>query len=100
MKETGPERTCAGCGAKAPKARLLRVCCKSGDVGIDENGKAPGRGAYLCRDAGCASRARKRDALSRSLKVRVPHRIYDELDALLETRVSSSEDRKKDGWET
>jgi hypothetical protein len=81
-----PERTCAGCGAKRPKAALLRICARGSDVEIDESSKAPGRGAYICRDVECARKARKKDSLSRSLKVSVPHRMYDDIEALVEGR--------------
>jgi uncharacterized protein len=81
-----PERTCTGCGAKRPKAALLRICARGGGIAIDESSKAPGRGAYICRDAECARKARKKDSLSRSLKVSVPHRMYDDIEALTEGR--------------
>jgi predicted RNA-binding protein YlxR (DUF448 family) len=46
---------------------------------LDETGRAPGRGAYLCRDAGCWSTAGRRKTLEHALKAPVP----DELAARL-----------------
>lgn len=39
---------------------------------IDETGRAPGRGAYLCADGGCWQTALERNALGRALEVPVP----------------------------
>ena len=53
-----------------------------GAVAVDRTGKASGRGVYLCRRRSCLEAARKKDALSRSLKVKVPEEIYLALEAL------------------
>jgi hypothetical protein len=64
-----PERTCVGCRGKAAKRDLLRVVqAPDGTVRIDPGGKAPGRGAYVHRDAACAEVAIKRGALARALR--------------------------------
>ena len=39
---------------------------------IDETGRLAGRGAYLCRDAGCWTLALGRSALGRALGAAVP----------------------------
>lgn len=46
---------------------------------IDETGRAAGRGAYLCRDAGCWKRAIERGALGRALETPVPVELHDAL---------------------
>ncbi|MBR4439097.1 MAG: YlxR family protein, partial [Clostridia bacterium] len=55
MKEKKiPLRKCIGCGESKPKKELLRVVSpKDGEVRLDLTGKADGRGAYICADAGC-----------------------------------------------
>jgi len=61
-----------GCRRKRPKPELVRlVLSGAGTVILDVPARAPGRGAYLCRDTGvdCLRAARKRHGLSRSLKV-------------------------------
>jgi hypothetical protein len=62
---TGPVRTCAGCGRKAPQAALLRFVA---DDGVLRAGRGrPGRGAYTCRRLFCFERARAQRAFSRVL---------------------------------
>ena len=64
----GPERTCVGCGKKAPRRELRRlVVSEAGELSVDPRGSAPGRGAYLC-GAGCLSAAVKRKACGRAFR--------------------------------
>ena len=56
------------------------------DVQIDITGKAPGRGAYVCLKRACIMEAKKTNALSRALRVRVPDALYAELFLLLEEK--------------
>ena len=66
-----PERTCVACGARKPKADLLRVVRPpEGRVSLDPTGKAPGRGAYVC-GPGCWDTAIGRGRLGRSLSTRL-----------------------------
>ncbi|MCH8990011.1 MAG: YlxR family protein [Chloroflexi bacterium] len=63
-----PERSCVACGVKMPKVQLVRVVrITQGSVVIDTTGRAPGRGAYLCRIPQCWDRALGKGALGRSL---------------------------------
>lgn len=65
----GPERTCVGCRIKRPKEELLRIVRKGeGRIEVDPEGKAPGRGAYVCRDPDCVARAFRKGALGRALR--------------------------------
>jgi len=60
------------------KSELLRVVrSPDGDYAIDETGKAPGRGAYVCRDADCAKMLAKSRGLDRSFKGKVPLHVYE-----------------------
>ncbi len=62
-----PERTCVACGSKKPKLELLRIASSpDGQLSVDVTGKAPGRGAYICR-ADCWDTALGRGRLARSL---------------------------------
>jgi uncharacterized protein len=64
-----PERTCVGCRRTARKVDLLRVVRSPvGTVGVDRSGHAPGRGAYVHRNAVCAEAAMNRSSLVRSLR--------------------------------
>jgi hypothetical protein len=46
---------------------------------IDETGRLAGRGAYLCRDAGCWTLAAQRGALGRALAAPVPPELREAL---------------------
>ncbi len=64
-----PERSCVACGAKMPKAQLIRVVRTGpGPIIVDVAGREPGRGAYLCRIPNCWERAIGKGALERSFK--------------------------------
>jgi uncharacterized protein len=44
---------------------------------MDETGRLAGRGAYLCRDAGCWTLAAERGALGRALEAPVPPELRE-----------------------
>ena len=61
-----PERTCTGCGRKAPQAELVRFAAPDG---VLVSGRTqPGRGAYTCRRLACFERAVSRRAFNRVLR--------------------------------
>ncbi len=73
MSRHQPLRTCVACGAKKPQGELVRVVSQGGQVPeLDEKGRAPGRGAYLCAQATCVEKAWLRRALERALKLQAP----------------------------
>ena len=75
-----PMRQCLGCREHKPKKELIRVVrSPEGQVSLDFRGKAPGRGAYLCRDAACLKKAVKSRALERALSVPIPPEVFDRL---------------------
>lgn len=69
MARREPERTCVGCRQTAPKRSLLRVVRSSDGVVLpDPSGSAPGRGAYVHRDAACVDLAMRRGGMARALR--------------------------------
>nr|WP_142003330.1 YlxR family protein [Amycolatopsis cihanbeyliensis] len=64
-----PVRTCVGCRRRALNSELLRLVAEDGRVVVDERRRLPGRGAWLHRDPECLSRAERRRAFSRALRV-------------------------------
>ena len=75
-----PARQCIGCLTSRPKKELVRVVrAPSGEISIDPVGKKPGRGAYLCPDAACLAKAKKKKALERCFEQPVPAEVYDAL---------------------
>ena len=76
-----PVRHCVGCGEGKAKKELVRVVrSKEGAVALDETGKAPGRGAYLCKNAACLAKARKKRSLERAFGAPVPNEVYQTLE--------------------
>ncbi len=80
-----PQRLCSGCQAFQDKKALMRIVrTPSGEVVIDPSGKAPGRGAYVCRNAECIRKAATGKGLERALKTAVPSAVYEMLKAQTE----------------
>jgi predicted RNA-binding protein YlxR (DUF448 family) len=67
-RQREPVRHCVACRRARPKRELLRVVRRpGGEVALDADGTAAGRGAYVCPEQGCVARAGKR--LAGALKV-------------------------------
>ena len=80
-----PVRQCMGCREHKPKNQLCRVVRSPQDeVSVDNNGKKPGRGVYLCKSPECLKRVKKSRALERNLKAPVGQEIYDSIQAVIE----------------
>jgi predicted RNA-binding protein YlxR (DUF448 family) len=62
----GPQRTCAGCGRKAPQAELVRFAAVDGVLTCGRS--LPGRGVYTCRRLSCFERAATRRSFARVLR--------------------------------
>ncbi|MEE8717091.1 MAG: YlxR family protein [Coriobacteriales bacterium] len=81
------QRTCVGCGSTRRKQDLVRIVrAPDGSVSVDAGGRAPGRGAYLCRDRACLEAARRGRGLERALRVGIDEgawmRLGQEFDML------------------
>jgi predicted RNA-binding protein YlxR (DUF448 family) len=75
-----PQRTCVGCRQTGAKRALLRlVRTPEGRVVVDETGKRPGRGAYLCRLSSCWETALKRGSLNRALGIELDEETHKQL---------------------
>ena len=80
MEKRIPTRKCVGCGNMIPKKDLIRIVKNAdGEIFIDKNGKADGRGAYICKNPACLDMAIKRHGLERSLKSSFSEDIWDEI---------------------
>lgn len=65
-------RMCVGCREMKEKKALLRIVRNAqGEISFDRIGKAPGRGAYICKSKECLTKAVRQKQLGpRSWKQR------------------------------
>ena len=75
-----PMRMCVGCREMKEKRSLLRVVkSPEGAISFDRVGKAPGRGAYVCKSEECFERAVKQRQLERALETRIDEAVFSQL---------------------
>ena len=75
-----PMRMCVGCREMKPKRELIRVVRgPDGTVSMDPVGKKPGRGAYVCRQEACLTRAIRQRQLERQLEVQLTPEVSEAL---------------------
>ena len=75
-----PMRMCVGCREMRPKRELIRVVrAPDGTVSMDPVGKKPGRGAYVCRQEACLTRAIRQKQLERQLEVQLTPEVSEAL---------------------
>ncbi|MBR0397397.1 MAG: YlxR family protein [Eubacterium sp.] len=80
-----PMRKCVGCQERKEKKELIRVLrTPEGAVVLDTTGRANGRGAYLCRSAGCLQKAVRNKGLARSLEQEIPAEVLEALQKEME----------------
>lgn len=87
-----PERMCTACREKKPKKELVRIVrSPEQEITIDFTGKKPGRGAYICVNSECLTKARKSKGLDRALEVNIKSEIWDCLEQALENEAKERE---------
>lgn len=75
-----PVRMCVGCGEHKNKSELVRVVkSPQGEISLDFTGKAAGRGAYICKNAECLTKAQKARRLENVFKMQIDKSVYDGL---------------------
>ena len=75
-----PQRKCVGCGEMKSKKELIRVVrSPEGDISLDQTGKKAGRGAYVCPDKVCITKAYKGHRLEKALEKQVNDDVYKKL---------------------
>ena len=85
MQKKIPMRQCLGCREAKPKKELISVVGSAeGQISLDFQGKASGRGAYICHDPQCLKKAIKSKALERAFSTQIPPEIYDKLNEQME----------------
>ena len=72
---------CTGCGEMFDKRTLVRVVkSPEGEVSLDLTGKKAGRGAYVCKNADCLKKARKKRAFERAFSIQIDDSVYDKME--------------------
>ena len=86
MPKKIPMRQCLGCREMKPKGDLIRVVRAPDGIQItlDDRGKAPGRGAYVCPNPACLKKAVKSRALERAFSCAIPSEVYEALQRQME----------------
>lgn len=75
-----PQRMCIGCQEMKNKKELIRIVrAPDGVISFDPTGKKSGRGAYVCRNEGCFTKAYKEKKIERAFKQAIDASIYEEL---------------------
>ena len=75
-----PMRMCVGCREMKEKRSLMRVVkSPEGTISFDRVGKAPGRGAYVCKSKECFEKAVKQRQLERALETRIEETVFSQL---------------------
>ena len=75
-----PMRMCVGCREMKEKKELLRIVRNAqGEISFDRIGKAPGRGAYICKAKDCLTKAVRQRQLERALEAKIDEAVYNQL---------------------
>lgn len=75
-----PQRKCVGCNEMKDKKSLLRIVrSPEGEISLDLTGKKNGRGAYVCPDKACITKAVKEKRLERALEKSISDEVYNKL---------------------
>ncbi len=75
-----PMRMCVGCREMKEKRSLLRIVkSPEGAISFDRVGKAPGRGAYICKSKECLDKAVRQRQLERALETKIEQTVFSQL---------------------
>lgn len=75
-----PQRKCVGCIEMKDKKALLRIVrSPEGEISLDLTGKKNGRGAYVCPNKDCITKAVKERRLERALEKPVSEEVYQQI---------------------
>ena len=83
-----PQRTCSVCRTQKNKNELLRIVKnKDNIIKVDETGKQPGRGAYICYDMECLKKAQKSKKLEQALEMKIEDETYEQIKNIIERKI-------------
>ena len=82
-----PQRTCSVCRTQKNKSDLLRIVKnKENTIKVDEIGKEPGRGVYICYDIQCLEKAQKTKKLEKVLEIKLENELYEQMKNIIEKK--------------
>ncbi|MZP31122.1 DUF448 domain-containing protein [Heliobacterium undosum] len=77
-----PQRMCVGCGEMRDKKALIRVVrTPEGAILLDPTGKKSGRGAYVCSNTECLTKAIKAKRMEKALRQPISPEVVETLKA-------------------
>ena len=83
-----PQRTCTVCRTQKNKNELLRIVKnKENIIKVDEKGKEPGRGAYICLNMECFEKAKKTKKLEKALDIKINDDTYEQIKNAIESKM-------------
>ena len=83
-----PQRTCVVCRTKKNKNELLRIVKnKENEIKIDDIGKVPGRGAYICYSMDCLEKAKKSKKLDKALEIKIEEETYKQIENIIINKI-------------
>ncbi len=83
-----PQRSCVICRTQKNKQDLLRIVKNNNDViNVDEIGKEPGRGAYICYNKECLEKAIKTKRLEKILEHKIEKETYEKIKNIIEKKI-------------
>lgn len=75
-----PQRSCVICRTQKNKNDLLRIVKnKENEIKVDNIGKEPGRGAYICYSMECFEKGIKTKKLEKALETKISEEIYEQI---------------------
>ena len=75
-----PQRSCVVCRTQRNKNELLRIVKnKENEIKVDNIGKEPGRGAYICYSMDCLEKGIKTKKLEKALETKISEEIYEQI---------------------
>lgn len=87
MKKS-PQRSCVVCRTQKNKNELLRVVKnKENQIKVDQIGKEPGRGAYICYSVECIENGIKAKKLEKALETKIDENTYKQIKEIIENKV-------------
>jgi predicted RNA-binding protein YlxR (DUF448 family) len=80
-----PLRMCLGCQEMKQKRELIRVVKNNENIiSLDDKGKKPGRGAYICKSLDCFAKAKKMKRFEKAFECKIEDEIFNDLKKELE----------------